>query len=101
MKRKSIVLALSCWLAVGTAANAESVSFTPDPSGRQGSGRFVAEIPVNSIGSLALPQGLAVFNGNVVEIDAVPDWLFDRTAVLTGAVIHTSMTTSGANAIIK
>ena len=50
---------------------------------------------------MALPQGLAVFDGHAIDIEAVPDWLFDRDEVLTGAVINSSITTSGPNAIIK
>jgi hypothetical protein len=93
-------LLLSTSICLGNAALAETVSFTPEAVGTS-TGNFVGQIPIASIGNLKLPQGLAVFDGHTIEIDAVPDWLFDRDAVLTGAVIHASMTASGANAIIK
>lgn len=96
-----LVLSLSAQLLLSTAALADPISFTPDAKNPQSAGNLVGQIPVKSIGSLALPEGLAVFDGHTIEVEAIPDWLFDRDAVLTGAVINSSMTTSGANAIVK
>ncbi len=88
-------------LLIGSASFADPLSFTPDGKTPQSNGTFVGQIPVKSIGSVALPQGQAVFDGHRIDIEAVPDWLFDRDEVLTGAVINSSITTSGPKAILK
>ncbi|CAN5298960.1 hypothetical protein BH11CYA1_BH11CYA1_22320 [soil metagenome] len=45
-------------------------------------------LPVPSIGSMLLPDGQISVNGQLVEVGAVPEWLFDRHTVLTGALIR-------------
>jgi len=92
---------LATQLLLGTAAFADPCTFTPDSKSPRSNGTLVGQVAVKSIGSVALPQGLAVFDGHAIDIEAVPDWLFDRDEVLTGAVINSSITTSGPNAIIK
>ncbi|HEY9778111.1 MAG TPA: hypothetical protein V6C81_30385 [Planktothrix sp.] len=92
-----LLVAVSCLL--GKSASAEPITFTPDTTAGAppGSGTLVGQIPVKAIGSIALPQGLAVISGHSIEIDAVPEWLFDRDAVLTGVVVDTSLLATGAN----
>ena len=99
---KSLLTAcVSAQLLLGTVAFADPCTFTPDTKSPQGNGTFVGQVAVKSIGTVALPQGLAVFDGHTIDIEAVPEWLFDRDEVLTGAVINSSITSSGPNAIIK
>jgi hypothetical protein len=45
-------------------------------------------LPTNSIGTLSLPSGQLLIEGNNVVVGAVPEWLFDRHPVLTGTLIR-------------
>lgn len=47
--------------------------------------------PVASMGRLLLPQGQLKVRGQVVEIQAVPDWLFDRHTVLKGKLLQANI----------
>lgn len=51
------------------------------------SGELVATQPVERIGRLLLPQGQVRLRGREVEVVAVPEWLFDRHAVLKGKLV--------------
>ena len=65
--------------------NAHSIIYSA-PSDNQ-SGGFNGEVPVKQIGSLLLPKAVVQFKNTEVNILAVPDWLFDRSVVLSGALI--------------
>lgn len=45
-------------------------------------------LPAASIGSMLLPDGQISVSGQLVEVGAVPEWLFDRHTVLTGTLIR-------------
>ncbi|MBX9685115.1 MAG: hypothetical protein K2X27_00360 [Candidatus Obscuribacterales bacterium] len=65
---------------------AGSFSYTA-PGGDQLS-KFSGEIAVDKLGRLRLNRGIAVFNGDQLEIKAVPEWIFDRTVLLRGPVLR-------------
>lgn len=48
------------------------------------------------IGKVALPSGSIKIRGQAVEIQAVPDWLFDRHTVLTGKLLKIDLKSSQA-----
>lgn len=87
-------------LAVSAAAInpclAERLTFTPPASGVSGAtGTITAQVPVRAIGTLALPQGMAYISGHSIQVEAVPEWLFDRDLVLSGAVINANVVPVG------
>jgi len=51
-------------------------------------GQFEGELPIKSLSSLKLPNGTVQFKGEDVNVFAVPDWLFDRNLVLSGALVR-------------
>jgi hypothetical protein len=85
----------------GSVSYADPVSYTPPTAETKGIGNLVTQLPVSRIGSLALPRGLAVLSGHSIEIQAVPEWLFDRDTVLSGAVINPTMTVQGGNSVVR
>jgi hypothetical protein len=42
-----------------------------------------------------------VISGHSIEIQAVPEWLFDRDTVLSGSVINPTLTTQGGSSIVR
>ena len=56
---------------------------------------FDGEVRATTIGGMALPSGSVSLSGNAIEIDAVPDWLFDKRAVLSGIVFNHQVVTTG------
>jgi hypothetical protein len=65
---------------------AGTIAYTAPTGGE--AGKFNGEIPVGKINSVLLPDGLVRFDGDELKIVAVPDWLFDRDTVLTGAIVR-------------
>ncbi len=61
---------------------------------------FEGDVESKSIGGIALPKGSISISGNTINVNAVPDWLFDRHNVLTGVVINPKLTTEGTSSII-
>ncbi len=53
-------------------------------------------LPVANIGNYLLPDGQISVNGQLVEVGAVPEWLFDRHTVLTGTLIRLDLGTPTA-----
>jgi hypothetical protein len=45
-------------------------------------------LPVANIGNYLLPDGQISVSGQLVEVGAVPEWLFDRHTILTGTLIR-------------
>jgi hypothetical protein len=88
MKLKSLfVLCLICQVSSAfllAYANTITYSVAADHKPAQ----FDGEIPLSSIASIKLPKGLVQFKGQDVNVLAVPDWLFDRNVVLSGALIR-------------
>ncbi|MBK9203576.1 MAG: hypothetical protein IPL73_14335 [Candidatus Obscuribacter sp.] len=54
--------------------------------------------PVGSMGRLLLPQGMLKVRGQVVEVQAVPEWLFDRHTVLKGKLLQATIRSGEAAA---
>jgi len=65
---------------------ADSITYTA-PSENQ-SASFSGEIPIKQIGPLLLPKAVVQFKDTDVNVLAVPDWLFDRSVVLAGALVN-------------
>lgn len=88
MKKTSLYVALALALNLqfsSLAALASTVEI------KQADGKPVQvslALPVASIGSMLLPDGQISVNGQLVEVGAVPEWLFDRHTVLTGTLIR-------------
>lgn len=61
---------------------------------------FEGDVDSKSIGGVALPKGSISISGNTITVNAVPDWLFDRHAVLTGVVINPKLTQEGSGSVI-
>lgn len=55
-------------------------------------------LPVANIGNYLLPDGQISVNGQLVEVGAVPEWLFDRHTILTGTLIRLDLGAPAATA---
>jgi hypothetical protein len=53
-------------------------------------------LPVANIGNYLLPDGQISVSGQLVEVGAVPEWLFDRHTILTGTLIRLDLGASPA-----
>lgn len=53
-------------------------------------------LPVANIGNYLLPDGQISVNGQLVEVGAVPEWLFDRHTILTGTLIRLDLGATSA-----
>ena len=78
----AILVIFNC---LNTPAQANAVIYSA-PSQNQNAS-FTGEVPVKQIGSLLLPKAIVQFKNTEVNILAVPDWLFDRSVVLSGYLI--------------
>ncbi len=58
-------------------------------------GSFQGELPIKRIGSLQLPKAVVQFAGEQVNVLAVPDWLFDRSLVLSGPLVKAQVDMQG------
>jgi hypothetical protein len=81
------LIALSTLLSTCNAALAANsfVYAVPTP---EHAGKFNGEMPVDRIGHMLLPRGLASFAADELQIRAVPQWMFDRNAVLKGVIVR-------------
>lgn len=93
--RRSSLSALSIVLiASAPGALASTLAFTANGGNITA---FEGDCEARSIGGVALPKGTVSISGNTITVNAVPDWLFDRHAVLTGVVINPKLVTAGAD----
>src|SRR5208283_269831 len=90
--RAAAVLLVLLLLAQAAPAVATPLTFNAS-----GAAHFDGEVDATTIGGLALPEGSATLAGNMIELDAVPDWLFDKQPVLTGIVFNQQIDSTGAN----
>ncbi len=77
-------------LSFAQAAKANSLAFTAN------GGNIIAfegDVPARSIGGVALPKGSVTVSGTTINVNAVPEWLFDQHQVLTGIVINPKLST--------
>lgn len=91
-KRTSVVAISLALLAAVPGAFASTLAFTANGGNITA---FEGDCEARSIGGVSLPKGTIAISGNTITVSAVPDWLFDRHAVLTGVVINPRLTTSG------
>lgn len=82
----SLGLALALNIPLSSLAALASAVEMKQPQGK--SVQASLALPVASIGSMLLPDGQISVNGQLVEVGAVPEWLFDRHTVLTGTLIR-------------
>jgi hypothetical protein len=95
-----LVLLLSAQLVYcPLSALAAQVIYTP-PSA-SGGGALVAKLPMDKLGSIALPHGRAAINGNDIELTIVPEYQFDRRTILNGFAFNTKITASEKQTLIS
>ncbi len=91
---QKILQSLACRLALSLAL---ALQFTNRPAlaslveMKQAEGKPIQAslaLPVANIGNYLLPDGQISVNGQLVEVGAVPEWLFDRHTILTGTLIR-------------
>lgn len=84
----AIFLSLSILFALSVAPVAAQNGFTYSPPVDGNSGKFEGDLPLDRMGKMALPRGLASFSQDELIIQAVPQWLFDRNVVFRGPIIR-------------
>lgn len=94
-----VAILIAASALVAPAVNASAVSFTPQP--KLNGGSIVGRIPLEKLGSIALPRGRAYFKANMLEVTAVPEWQFDRQQVLSGPILKCWSSVNGKNASIN
>ncbi len=97
MTRFKIASLLSLALLACPGAFAGQLAFTANGANITA---FEGDVESKSIGGVALPKGSISISGNTINVNAVPDWLFDRHNVLTGVVINPKLTTEGTSSVI-
>lgn len=97
MTRFKIASLLSLALLVCPGAFAGQLAFTANGGNITA---FEGDVESKSIGGVALPKGSISISGNTINVNAVPDWLFDRHNVLTGVVINPKLATEGSSSVI-
>ncbi|MBP9090765.1 hypothetical protein KBI23_07010 [bacterium] len=98
MKKTSLYLALA--LALNLQFSSLAALASPVEM-KQADGKPVQAslaLPVASLGSMLLPDGQISVNGQLVEVGAVPEWLFDRHTVLTGTLIRLDLAAATTSA---
>ncbi len=102
-RRRGITTALLTVLVtfncLDLAAVANSVTYSA-PSDNQNA-NFTGEVPVKQIGSLLLPKAVVQFKNTEVNVLAVPDWLFDRSVVLSGALVKAQVDVQGKSSNLR
>ena len=88
---------VAAWAAVVLLSQAIPAVAVPLTFNASGPANFNGDLDATVIGGLALPEGSATLTGNTIEIEAVPDWLFDKQPVLTGVVFNQQVESTGAN----
>lgn len=77
---------------------AEPVTYFQTAAGLQAG--LKTTLPVKQLGKLIVPGGLVVFDGNDIEVQAIPEGLFDPRQVLSGIMIRAqTIPASGPQAI--
>ncbi|CAN5380482.1 hypothetical protein BH10CYA1_BH10CYA1_21030 [soil metagenome] len=85
------------WIASTSGAFASQLAFTANGGNITA---FEGDVESKSIGGVALPKGSISISGNTINVNAVPDWLFDRHNVLTGVVINPKLVTEGSSSVV-
>lgn len=80
---------LSCMLLLAAQCPVMAeAGFTYNPPGGDNPGKLSGDFPLDRIGKIKLPRGMATFSGDELLIKAVPNWLFDRNVVFKGPIIR-------------
>src|SRR5438132_859286 len=85
------------WLVISPGAFASQLAFTANGANITA---FEGDVQSKSIGGVALPKGSVSISGSTINVNAVPDWLFDRHNVLTGVVINPKLATEGSSSVV-
>lgn len=96
-RRSSLVALSMALLSAVPGALASTLAFTANGGNITA---FEGDCEARNIGGVALPKGTISISGNTITVNAVPDWLFDRHAVLTGVVVNPKLVTSGATSAV-
>lgn len=91
--------ALCLALAGATSALAAPLDYAPDPA--HNSVTLEGLIPVKQFMGINLPKGSIEFDDGTVAVNIIPNWNFDRVAVLQGPIIHTDVVTAERQATIS
>ncbi|HEY9793041.1 MAG TPA: hypothetical protein V6D22_21745 [Candidatus Obscuribacterales bacterium] len=99
--RRILALALT-WtcLTLGTISGASAASFSYTPDLVNNSVALEGLIPISRFMNIPLPKGSVEFEDGTLAINMVPNWNFDRVALLQGPIIRTEVTTNGREALI-
>ncbi|HEY9676673.1 MAG TPA: hypothetical protein V6C76_01630 [Drouetiella sp.] len=84
-------------IACGQASFASQLAFTTNGANITA---FEGDVDAKSVGTVALPKGTVSISGNAITVNAVPDWLFDKHAVLSGVVINSKLEQQGTSSVI-
>lgn len=97
--RLAISTILVSQIVLGPAAWAAPFNYFQTFDGKQSG--IKATLPVKQLGQLTLPGGLVVFDGNDIEVQAIPEGLFDPRQVLTGIMIKSQIVSASGPQAIK
>ncbi len=98
LKRLAVASVSLSILSFTQAAKANSLAFTANGGNITA---FEGDIPARSIGGVALPKGSVSISGNAINVNAVPEWLFDKHNVLTGILINPKLTTENNQSVMS
>lgn len=94
-----LMLSIFCLMfATTTGAGAAPFSYTPDVP--HNSVALEGLIPVKRFMNIPLPKGSVEFEDGSLAVNVIPNWNFDRVAVLEGPIIRTEVTTNGREAVV-
>lgn len=93
---RSLALSLALTLQIASLPALASLVEMKQAEGKPVQASFA--LPVANIGNYLLPDGQISVNGQLVEVGAVPEWLFDRHTILTGTLIRLDLGATPASA---
>lgn len=63
-------------------------------------GGFSGQLPLGSLGSVFLPRGMVLLEGDEFKVLAVPQWLFDRNLVFRGAIVRAEAVSQANSSVV-
>jgi hypothetical protein len=102
ISRKLLLAALSACLLISSTSTAlwsAPLSCTPDPA--HNSVSLEGLIPAKQFMGINLPKGSIEFVDGTVAVNIVPNWNFDRVAVLQGPIIRMTVTATDKQATVS
>jgi hypothetical protein len=97
LKRLSIAYLCLSTLNLTQASLANTLAFTATGGNINA---FEGDLPARSIGGIALPKGSVSVSGSAINVNAVPEWLFDKHNVLTGVVVNPKLSTENGTSTV-